>query len=82
MNELISCEFNIDPACVELRYAGGGGINIYCPGVEDSLDTALSMRTEMDWLIYNAPLEYARRVLDGSLEEYVRSTAGTHGMED
>ena len=82
MSEIVSCEFNIDTACVELRYAGGGGINIYCPGVEDSLDTTLSMRTEMDWLIYNAPLEYARRVLDGSLEEYVRSTAGTHGMED
>ena len=39
MNELISCEFNIDTACVELRYASGGGINIYCPGIEDSFDT-------------------------------------------
>ena len=51
MSKLISCEFNIDTACVELRYAGGSGINIYCPGVEDSFDTTLSMRTEMDRLI-------------------------------
>ena len=51
MNKLMSCEFNIDTACVELRYADGGGINIYCPSVEDSFDTTLSMRTEMDRLI-------------------------------
>lgn len=51
MNKLLSCEFNIDTACVELRYAGGRGINIYCPSVEDSFDTTLSMRTEMDRLI-------------------------------
>ena len=74
-------EFNIDTACVELRYADGGGINIYCPGVEDSFDTTLPMRTEMDWLIYNAPLEYARMVLDGTLEQYLREAAGTHGLD-
>lgn len=51
MNKLMSCELNIDTACVELRYADGGGINIYCPSVEDSFDTTLSMRTEMDRLI-------------------------------
>ena len=75
MNKLTSCEFNIDTACVELRYADGGGINIYCPGVEDSFDTTLSMRTEMDWLIYNAPLEYARMVLDGTLDGYLREAS-------
>ena len=69
MNELISCEFNIDTACVELGCAGGQSINIYCPGVEDSFDTTLAMRTEMDWLIYNAPLEYAKMVLDGTLRD-------------
>ena len=82
MNELTSCEFNIDTACVELRYAGGGRINIYRPGVEDSFDTSLSMRTEMDWLIYNAPLEYARMVLDGSLEGYLKEASGMHDLED
>lgn len=51
MNKLLSCKFNIDTACVELRYAGGRGISIYCPSVEDSFDTTLSMRTEMDRLI-------------------------------
>ena len=82
MRKLISCEFSIDTACVELRYADGGGINIYCSGVEDSFDTTLSMRTEMDWLIYNAPLEYARMLLDGTLDGYLREASDVHSLED
>ena len=52
------------------------------PGIEDSFNTTLPMRTEMDWLIYNAPLEYAQMALDGTLEQYLRESAGTHGLED
>lgn len=81
MRKLVSCEFNIDTACVELRYADGEVLSIYTPGVEDSFDTTLPMRTEMDWLIYNAPLEYAQMVLDGTLEQYLREAAGTHGLD-
>lgn len=68
-------------ACVELRYADGEVLSIYTPGVEDSFDTTLPMRTEMDWLIYNAPLEYAQMVLDGTLEQYLREAAGTHELD-
>ena len=39
MRKLVSCEFNIDTACVELRYADGEAISIYVPGIEDSFDT-------------------------------------------
>ena len=81
MRKLISCEFNIDTACVELRYADGGAISIYTPGVDDSLDTTLPMRTEMDWLTDNAPREYTQMVFDGALEQCLREAAGTHGLD-
>ncbi len=81
MSKLLSCKFNIDTACVELRYAGGQSVNIYCPGVEDSFETTLDMRAEMDWLIYNAPFEYAKMVLDDTLEGYLRGTSGIHGLD-
>ena len=81
MRKLVSCEFNLDTACVELRYADGEVLSIYTLGVEDSFDTTLPMRTEMDWLIYNAPLEYAQMVLDGTLERYLREAAGTHELD-
>ena len=81
MSKLLSCKFNIDTACVELRYVGGQSVNIYCPGVEDSFETTLDMRAEMDWLIYNAPFEYAKMVLDDTLEGYLRGTSGIHGLD-
>ena len=81
MRKLVSCEFNIDIACVELLYADGKVLSIYTPGIEDSFDTTIAMRAEMDWLIYNAPLEYAQMVLDGSLESYLRRVSGKHSLE-
>ncbi len=34
MKKLISCEFNMDTGCVELRYADSGMIAIDCTTVE------------------------------------------------
>lgn len=81
MKKLISCRFNIDTACVELRYADGAVLSIYTPGIEDSFDTTIAMRAEMDWLIYNDPLEYAQMVLDGTMESYLLRVSGTHSLE-
>ena len=81
MSALVSCKFNIDTACVELRYADGEVLSIYTPGVDDSFDTTIAMRAEMDWLIYNDPLSYAKMVLDGSLESYLRRVSGKHSLE-
>ena len=81
MSALISCKFNIDTACVELLYADGEVLSIYTPSIEDSFDTTIAMRAEMDWLIYNDPLSYAEMVLDGSLESYLRRGSGKHSLE-
>lgn len=37
MKRLISCEFNIDTASVELKFADGSMISFYCPAVEDEI---------------------------------------------
>ncbi len=34
-NKVISCAFNIDTASVEVKYADGKMLSIYCPKVED-----------------------------------------------
>jgi hypothetical protein len=47
---------------------------------EFNIDTAIAMRAELDWLIYNDPLEYAQMVLEGTLEQYLREVAGTHWL--
>ena len=37
MKQLISCEFNIDTACVELNYSNGSIISINCSAVEEEV---------------------------------------------
>ena len=74
MRELLYCEFNIDTACVELKYDDSSMISINCTAVENELDASMLQRGELDWLIYNKPLEYAELVLNGSIEEYIKGT--------
>ena len=74
MERLISCEFNMDTACVELKFVAGSMIAIDTIAVENEVADNMYQRSELDWLIYNKPLEYAQLVLDGNLERYVKGT--------
>ena len=74
MKHLISCEFNMDTACVELKFSDGSMISIDTIAVENEVADNMYQRSELDWLIYNKPLEYAQLVLDGNLERYVKGT--------
>ena len=76
------CKFNMDTDCVELLLRDGRMISINCTGVEDELDVTMAQRTELDYLIYNDPLAYADLILNGEPEEYLKNTAGNHGLED
>ena len=73
MKKLLSCEFNIDMACVELKYSDGSKLAIDCDGVEDMYAKTIRQRSALDYLVYNAPLEYAELVLCGDVEEYLKS---------
>ena len=59
MSHLLSCEFNIDTACVELKYADGSMISIDTIALENEVADNMYERSELDWLIYNAPAEYS-----------------------
>lgn len=71
MEQLISCEYNMDNACVELCYANGSKIAIDTIGIENQFAENRFQRSELDWLIYNKPLEYAQLVLSNGLVEYL-----------
>ena len=74
MNTLLSCEYNMDTACVELKYADGTLISIDTIAVENEVADNMYQRSELDWLIYNKPLEYAQLVLGEGLEAYLKGT--------
>lgn len=71
--KILSCEFNMDMACVELRYADGTMISIDCTAVENEVADNMYQQSELDWLIYNAPLEYAELILIGDPEKYLKA---------
>ncbi len=73
MKHLLSCEFNIDTACVELKYSDGSMISIDCTAVENEVADNMYQRSELDYLVYNAPLEYADLILGGYPESYLKA---------
>lgn len=73
MDRLISCEFNMDTACVELKFNDGSMIAIDTIAVENEVADNMYQRSELDWLIYNAPLEYADLILNGDSEKYLKA---------
>ena len=72
MKRLISCRFNMDTACVELKFSDGNMIVIDTVAMENEVADNMYQRSELDWLIYSKPLEYAQLVLGGELEWYVQ----------
>ena len=73
MKTLLSCEFNMDTGCVELRYSDGSMVSINCTDVEAEVANSRFQRSELDWLIYNEPLSYAELILNGDPEKYLRT---------
>ena len=69
----MSCEFNLDTACVELRLDDGSLISIDCTAVENEVANGMYQRSELDWLIYNDTLAYVELVLNGDPELYLRA---------
>ena len=73
MKRLLSCEFNMDTACVELKFANGSMIAIDTIAVENEVADNMYQRSELDWLIYNDPAAYADLVLNGDPETYLKT---------
>ena len=65
MKRLVSCEYNFNNCCVELKFTDGSIIAIDTIAVENEVADNMYQRSELDWLIYNKPLEYAQLIFSG-----------------
>lgn len=79
--KILSCEFNMDTACVELRLSDGTMISIDTIAVENEVADNMYQRSELDWLIYNEPVTYVQLVLNGGIEEYIKGSK-EHKLDD
>ena len=82
MNKLFSCRFNMDNKRVEARFEDGITVAIDRIAIEDEYGNTPAQRSELVWLLYNKPLEYAQMVLGGEMAHYL-SLGCDHGrLED
>ena len=56
--KLLSCVYNFDNCCVELKFTDGSMIAIDTIAAENEVARNMYERSELDYLIYNAPLEW------------------------
>ena len=73
MKTLISCAYNMDNCCVELKFADGSMIAIDTIAVENEVADNMYQRSELDYLIYNDPIGYADLILNGNPEIYLKT---------
>ena len=73
MKRLLSCEFNFDTVCVELKFSDGTRIAINTIAVENEVADNMYQRSELDYLIYNDPITYADLILNGDPEAYLKA---------
>ena len=82
MMKLLSCRYNMDTNRVEAQFEDGTTVAIGCTAIEDEYGNTPAQRAELDWLLYNKPLEYTQLVLGGEIERYL-SLGCEHGrLED
>ena len=58
---------------MEVKFTDGNIIAIDTIAVENEIADNIYQRSELDYLIYNAPLEYADLILNGDPETYLRT---------
>ena len=73
MKRLLSCEFNFDTVCVELKFSDGTIIAIDTIAVENEVADNMYQRSELDYLIYNDPIVYANLILNDNPETYLKA---------
>lgn len=72
MKTIKSCEFNIDTACVEVKYSDSSMLAVDTIQVENTIPVNQYENRMLDYLIYNSPLEYVGLVRSGEIEGYSR----------
>ena len=82
MMKLLSCRFSMDNNRVEARFADGSAVAIDCTSIEEEYGGTPVQRAELDWLLYNKPLEYAQMVLGGGMEHYLSLGCDHSRLED
>ena len=76
----ISCCYNLDTACMEIKYTDGSMLAIDCTAVENQFARNMYERSELDYLIYNDPAAYAELILSSDVAAYLKTATEYHPL--
>ena len=71
--KILSCAFNMNTACVELKFDDSSMIAIDTIAVENEIADNMYQRSELDYLIYNDPVAYVELILNGDPVKYLKT---------
>ena len=80
--KVLSCRYNMDTNRAEAQFENGTTLSIDCITIEDEYGNTPAQRAELDWLLYNKPLEYVQFVLSGEIEHYLSLGCDHDRLED
>ena len=80
--KVLSYRYNMDTNRAEAQFENGTTLSIDCITIEDEYGNTPAQRAELDWLLYNKPLEYAQLVLGGEIEHYLSLGCDHDRLED
>lgn len=71
MRKIKRAIYNVDTASVEIYFNDLTTIRLYTPEIEKSLHTTIYTRSQFQLLADTNPLEYARLILSGEMQNYL-----------
>ena len=80
--KVLTSRYNMDTNRAEAQFENGTTLSIDCITIEDEYGNTPAQRAELDWLLYNKPLEYAQLVLGGEIEHYLSLGCDHDRLED
>lgn len=70
MENIISCEYNMDNGYVEIYYSDGNILRLKCEEIEANLYTTEQALAKLHKLLDDKPIEYVAMALSGELQVY------------
>ena len=79
--KLIMAIYDTDENTITAAFDDGCAEKLYVPDLEDTLDTTIVTRSELDLLLEDDVFEYTRLMLSGEMQTYLDCTAKAYKEE-
>ena len=73
--KLVMATYDMDDNMITAAFSDGSTERLYVPDLEDTLETTIVTRSELDLLLYTDVFEYTQLMLTGGMQSYLDGTS-------